>query len=97
MVAGSVRADLGVDEHDRTHSFRVCRDRCAGRGGSACPGRHLHPQVLPAQLPAQAPKVYRQYAELINLRTGGKVQMIQVLNDGNGVYYWGSKIWNVRG
>lgn len=42
-------------------------------------------------------KVYRHYAELINLRTGGKVQMIQVLNDGNGVYYWGSKIWNVRG
>jgi len=42
-------------------------------------------------------KVYRHYAKLINLRTGGKVQMIQVLNDGNGVYYWGSKIWNVRG
>jgi hypothetical protein len=42
-------------------------------------------------------KVYRHYAELINLRTGGKVRMIQALNDGNGVYYWGSKIWNVRG
>jgi hypothetical protein len=40
--------------------------------------------------------VYRHYAELINLRTAGKVQMIHVLNDGNGVYYWGSKIWNVR-
>jgi hypothetical protein len=35
---------------------------------------------------------YRHYAEFINLRTGGKVQKVQVLNDGEGVYWWGSRI-----
>ena len=39
---------------------------------------------------------YRHYAQFVNLRTGGKVQQIQTLNDGEGVYYWGSKISNVR-
>ena len=39
---------------------------------------------------------YRHYAEFINMRTGGKVQQVQVLNDGDGVYWWGSRISHGR-
>lgn len=39
-----------------------------------------------------AGRSYRHYAEFINVRTGGTVQQVQVLNDGAGLYWWGSRI-----